>query len=478
MAKSSVVFLAPLLLAAGLAGCSFAPAYAPPKVETPAAFKEQGPWTAAAPADAAPRGGWWRVYNDPVLDDLQAQLAAANNGLASAVARYDQARALAAQARAGLFPEIDATALVQANQQSANRPLRLPVGAGPSRYDNDQIGLSTNYEIDLWGRLRNLAAASRAQAQASAADLQSAELSLRAELANDYMSLRGADAQLKLLKDTVDAYSRAFDLTQARHEGGASSGLDVGRAETQLRTAQAQIPDVAAQRALYEHAIAVLVGRPASVFSIAAADGGPAIPKTPAGAPSALLQRRPDIAAAERRAAAANAQIGVARAAFFPTITLGLAGGYEDAGGVNLLSAPNSFWTLGPGVVAPLFDAGRRKAGVNLAKAQFEQVSADYRQAVLAAFQNVEDQLTLNNQLADEASQQALAAAAARKTEDLATTRYRLGAADFLEVVTAQTAALQVEQTALTVQTRRLQASVNLVRALGGGWTTGDLPKL
>jgi len=478
MAKSSVAFLAAsALTAAGLAGCSFAPAYAPPKVEIPVAFKEAGPWTAAAPADAAPRGGWWRVYNDPVLDDLQTQLAAANNGLASAVARYDQARALAAQARAGLFPEIDANATVQTNRQSFNRPLRAR-GAGLTYYDNDQLGLSTNYEIDLWGRLRNLAAASRAQAQASAADLQSAELSLRAELANDYMSLRGADAQLKLLKDTVDAYSRAYDLTQARHEGGASSGLDVGRAETQLRTAQAQIPDLAAQRALYEHAIAVLVGKPASVFQVAATDGGPAIPKTPAGAPSALLQRRPDIAAAERRAAAANAQIGVARAAFFPTVTLGLAGGYQTAGGVNLFSAPNSFWTLGPGVVAPLFDEGRRKAGVNFAKAQFEQVSADYRQAVLAAFQNVEDQLTLNNHLADEASQQALAVTAARKTEDLATTRYQLGAADFLEVVTAQTAALQVEQAALTVRTRRLQASVNLVRALGGGWTANDLPKL
>jgi multidrug efflux system outer membrane protein len=478
MGKSAIAFLAaPVLAAVGLAGCSFAPAYAPPKVETPVAYKEIGPWTPAAPADAAPRGGWWRVYNDPVLDGLQAQLAAANNGLASAVARYDQARALAAQAHAGLFPEIDANGAVQANRQSLNRPLRTG-GVGPTYYDNDQLGLSTNYEIDLWGRLRNLAAASRDQAQASAADLQSAELSLHAELANDYMALRGADAQLKLLKDTVDAYSRAYDLAEARHEGGASSGLDVDRAETQLRTATAEIPDVAAQRALYEHAIAVLVGRPASVFSIAAIVGGPAIPSVPVNAPSTLLQRRPDIAAAERRAAAANAQIGVARAAFFPTITLGLAGGYQTAGGVNLFSAPNSFWTLGPGVVAPLFDEGRRKAAADFAKAQFNQVSADYRQTVLVAFQNVEDQLTLSNQLAGEASQQALAVTAARKTEDLAMTRYRLGAAEYLEVVIAQTAALQLEQTALTVQTRRLQASVNLVRALGGGWTTGDLPKL
>ncbi len=479
MAKSAVAVLlaAPLLAGMGLAGCSLAPAYAPPTVETPVAFKEVGPWSPAAPADAAPRDGWWRVYNDPVLDGLQAQLEAANNGLASAVARYDQARALAAQAGAGLFPEIDFSGVAQALRQSQNRPLRTG-GAGPNNYDNEQIALGVNYEIDLWGRLRNLAAASRDQAQASAADLQSAELSLRADLANNYMALRGADAQLKLLKDTVAAYSRAYDLTQARHEGGASSGLDVGRAETQLRTAKAQIYDLAAQRALYEHAIAVLVGKPASAFAVAAVDNGPAIPHVPASAPSALLQRRPDIAAAERRAAAANAQIGVARAALFPTITLGLTGGYQDAGGINLLQAPNSFWTLGPGVVAPVFDEGRRQAAAAAAKAQFNQVSADYRQAVLAAFQNVEDQLALNNQLAGEASEQALAVTAAQKTQDLALTRYQLGAASFLEVVTAQTAALQVEQSALTVQTRRLQASVNLVRALGGGWTTADLPKL
>ncbi|MDB5460301.1 MAG: heavy metal efflux outer membrane protein CzcC family [Caulobacteraceae bacterium] len=478
MAKPSAAVLAAPLMALGLAGCSLAPAYAPPAIPAaPVAFKETGPWTPAAPADAAPRGGWWTVYGDPVLDGLEARLGSANNSLASAVARYDQARALAAQARAGLFPELDGTGAVQTNRQSQNRPLRIN-GAGVDTYDNEQIGLAVNYEIDLWGRLRNLAAASRAQAQASAADLQSAELSLRAELANDYMALRGADAQLRLLTDTVAAYSRAYDLARARHEGGAASGLDLYRAETQLRAARSQIPDVAAQRALYEHAIAVLVGQTASGFTIARADAAPAPPTVPVNAPSTLLQRRPDIAAAERRAAAANAQIGVARAAFFPTVTLGLAGGYQSAGGVNLISAPNSFWTLGPGVVAPLFDAGRRRAAERFVRAQFDQAAADYRQAVLAAFQNVEDQLALNNQLGGEAAEQALAVLAARKTEDLATTRYQLGAATYLEVVTAQTAALQVEQQALAVQTRRLQASVNLVRALGGGWTTSDLPRL
>jgi multidrug efflux system outer membrane protein len=471
MARSLVACAAVLFLA----GCSFAPAYAPPATTAPVAFKELGPWTPASPADAAPRDGWWKVYGDPVLDDLQAQMPTANNSLASAVARYDQARALAAQARAGLVPEINAVGAAQTNRQSFNRPLRVG-GAGQNTYDNEQIGLSVNYELDFWGRLRNLAAASHAAAQASAGDLAGVELGLRAELANDYMALRGADAQLRLLNDTVAAYSRAFELTSARHEGGASSGLDVGRAETQLRTARAQIPDLTAQRALYEHAIATLIGKPASSFAIAAVTAAPAPPGVPVTAPSVLLQRRPDIAAAERRAAAANAQIGVARAAFFPTITLGLAGGSQSAGGVNLLQAPNNFWTLGPTMVAPLFDGGRRKATEAYVRAQFDQASADYRQAVLAAFQNVEDQLVLNNQLASMAEEQALAVKAAVRTQDLALTRYRLGAAEYLEVVTAQTAALLIEQQALVVQTRRLQASVNLVRALGGGWQASDLP--
>jgi multidrug efflux system outer membrane protein len=471
--------LRPAALAATLllGACSFAPPYAPPTVETPVAYKEAGPVTpAAGGADAVAQDGWWKVYGDPVLDGLEAELPRANASLASAVARYDQARALAAQAGAALIPEVDVTGALQTNRQSTKRPLRVG-GAGLNQYDNDQFGLATNYELDLWGRLRNLAASSRAQAQASAADLAGAELSLRAELANDYMALRGADAQLKLLTDTVTAYTRAYDLTQTRHQGGAASGLDEDRAETQLRTAKAQIPDVEAQRALYEHAIAVLVGKPASVFSIAPSAASPPAPRTPVTAPSTLLQRRPDVAAAERRAAAANANIGVAKAAYFPTVTLGLSGGYQDAGGVNLLQAPNSYWTLGTTLVGPLFDGGRRRAQVRGAKAQFDQAAADYRQTVLGAFQNVEDQLALNNRLAEESAEAALAVTAARKTADLALTRYQLGAANYLEVTTAQEAALQIEQSALTVQTRRLQASVNLVRALGGGWNSSELPK-
>jgi NodT family efflux transporter outer membrane factor (OMF) lipoprotein len=375
-------------------------------MDAPTAFKEGGPMTPGAAGGASLQRTWWTVYGDQTLDALEAELGKANPSLASAVARYDQARALAAQAGAALIPEVDAVGAVQANRQSRNKPLRVN-GAGPNQYDSEQLGVVVNYELDLWGRIRNTIAASTHQAQASAADLRGVELSLQAQLADDYMALRGADAQLRLLQDTVTAYGRAYDLTRTRHQGGAASGLDEGRAETQLRTARALIPDVRAQRALYEHAIAVLVGRTASGFSIPASQAAPSPPRTPVTAPSALLQRRADVAAAERRAAAANDQIGVAKAAYFPTVTLGLNGGYQDAGGVNLLQAPNSYWALGPSFVAPLFDGGRRKAQVRYTEAQFAQSVADYKQTVLGAFQDVEDQLALNNQLADEADEQA-----------------------------------------------------------------------
>jgi len=458
-------------LAFQLSGCSMAPTYVAPSLGTPApeAFKEIGPWTPAEPADTTSRGAWWTVYGDQGLNGLEARLDAQNPTLTAALARYDEAHQLANQARSSLFPEIDGTGHATRNRQSDSRPLRN--GAGPDYYNDDLVGGSISYEFDLWGRVRNLVAASKADAQASAADLASIHLSLQAELADDYLALRGLDAQSKLLSDTVQAYQKALDLTQELHGGGAVSGLDVGRARTQLSTAKAAMTDIGAQRALYEHAIASLVGERASTFDLPAVVTLLPQPQVPVTAPSVLLQRRPDVAAAERRAYSANRRIGVAKAAYFPTITLDASGGYETAGqGVNLLGAGSSFWTLGPAAALPLFDAGRRKAVVKQAQAQFDEASANYRATALTAFQQVEDQLALCNRLAAEATDQQAASQSAQETEDLSLIRYKDGAVDYLEVVIAQAAALDAERSLIILNARRLQASVDLVKALGGGW--------
>ena len=454
--------------ALALAGCSLAPPYAPPATPLAAAFKEQGPWTPAAPADAQARGQWWAMFSDPVLDGLEVRAETANPNLAAAVAAYDQARALAAQARAGLVPEIDGSALANRQRRSHNAPLRV---GGADEFTTNQAGVSLAYEIDLWGRLRNLARGAGERAQASAADLRSMRLSLQAELADDYLTLRGLDAQLRLLRATETAYARALDLTQILHNGGNATGLDVARAQTQLSSIKAQITDVGAQRALMEHAIAALVGESASVFSLAPVDAALPQPKVAVSAPSTLLQRRPDIAAAERRAAAANADVGVARAALFPALTLDGSAGWQSAGGINLLQAPNTMWLLGPQLVGAIFDGGRRAAGVRASRAAFEEAGANYRATVLNAFRDVEDEMALANRLAAEAKDQADAVAAARRSVELANIRYKEGAATFLDVVTAQTAALTAEQAAIQLATRRLQASVDLTRALGGAWS-------
>ncbi|RAK60553.1 RND transporter [Phenylobacterium hankyongense] len=459
--------LAAVSTAAMLSACSLAPPYAPPTIAVAPTYKELGPWTPAAPADAQPRGVWWAMFSDPVLDDLEARVEKANPDLAAAAAAYDQANALTAQARAGLFPELDGGALTQDTHRSDNAPLRT---GGPNNYAANQVGVSLAYELDLWGRVRNLVAASGDRAQASAADLQSVRLSLQAALADDYLALRSLDAQDRLLRDTAGAYARALQLTQVLHDGGAATGLDVGRAQTQLSTAKALISDVGAQRALYEHAIAALVGESASQFSLAPTTAALPQPHVPVSAPSLLLQRRPDVVAAERRAAAANAQIGVARAALFPSLTISGSSGWQSSGGIDLIAAPNTFWMIGPQLLGAIFDGGRRKAGVQQARAVFDQASAEYRATVLNAFRGVEDQLALSNRLAVEAQDQQEATQAAQRTEALALTSYRQGASTYLDVVTAQTAALQAERAVIVLNSRRLQASVDLVRALGGGW--------
>jgi multidrug efflux system outer membrane protein len=460
-----------------LAGCATAPAYTVPQVAAtmPETYKEIGPWTPAAPADQAARGEWWTAFGDPLLDDLQGRLLKANPSLAAALARYDQARALFAQARADQYPQVGLQGGLSRSRESANRP----GGEGLAVTGNDILaGGTISYELDLWGRVRNEVAAGKAEAQASAADLASARLSLQAQLADAYLSLRSLDAQAKVLDEAVTSYTRALALTKARHDGGVVSGIDVGQAQTQLQTALAAQSEVLGQRALYEHAIASLVGEPASNFSVAVAPSLPALPATPVSTPSVLLQRRPDVAAAERRAYEANRNIGVARAAYFPTITLGASGGFETTSlHQSLISTPSSFWSLGPAAAVALFDGGRRKAAVAQARGVFDESSANYRSTVLAAFQQVEDNLALLNRLAQEADQEQAALEAARRTEAFALTRYRQGAVTYLDVVTAQAASLDAQRAAIVLQARRLQASVDLVRALGGGWSTADLPK-
>ena len=456
-----------------LSGCSLAPVYHEPTVNVNVDAWKDSPWQPARPAETLARGNWWEAYGDKVLNGLEGQIEHANPNLASALARYDQANAYLNQLHAGLYPSIDAGANLTQNRQSDDRPLR---GANqPDVYAANTIGLGANYELDLWGRVRNQVTAGKASAQAEAADVESVRLALHAQLADNYVRLRGIDAQIKLLNDTVDAYARALDLTKNRHAGGIASGLDVARADTQLRSVRAEVADIGAQRAIYEHAIASLVGQPAMNFSLTSSEGDLAVPVIPTGLPSTLLQRRPDIAAAERRAAAANASIGVARAAYYPSFSLGLSGGFQNTGAANLLSAPYSFWSIGPGMLLNLFDGGLRDAKVVQARAALDQAGADYRAVALAAFQQVEDDLAMLkfDRIAEQ--EQGEAVKSATMTLNLALNRYREGAVNYLEVVTAQASALQTRRGALDLHTRQLRTSVDLVRALGGGWSSVEL---
>jgi outer membrane protein, multidrug efflux system len=457
-----------------LQGCSLAPTYKVPAIAIPANYKEQGMWMLASPQDAAPRGDWWRVFQDPVLDRLEGRIEDSNPTLAQALAIYDAAQADAAAAASATSPFVTLGASDTANQQSQARPLRG--NSEPNQYCAATIAMSLNYEVDFWGRVRNEVAAGKAEAQASSADLATAKLSLQTQLARDYVSLRGFDAQAQLLAETTAAFQRALDLTETRRAGGIASGLDVDRASTQLSDAKTAAEEVTAARALLEHAIATLIGEPASVFTLPAQVPLVFIPETPVGLPATLLQRRPDIAAAERRVFAANAQIGVERAAFFPTITLGATGGFQDTNQIDLLSLPYSIWSVGPALVLPLFEGGLRHARVARARAEFAAAAAQYRGTVLAAFQQVEDGLSQLSDLSLAAEDAEAALKTARAAQALATASYEEGAINYLNVIVAQTTALSTAIDVIGLQTRRQTADVALISALGGGWQTSQLP--
>lgn len=466
---STIQLASSMLCVSMLIGCSETPVYETPTIPAPAAYKGgAGIWQPAQPADKLPRGDWWKAYKAPMLDNLVVRLDAANADLAAAMAHFDQATAYATQARAGYFPTVSAGSYMTRNEQSQNRALRSKTQ--PDVYGDNSVGLMANYEVDLWGHVRNQVAAGEAGAQAAAADLESIRLSLRAELVNDYLALRMLDAQSKLMSDEIDAYAKALELTQNRFRGGIDSAMDVSRAKVQLETAKAKVSDIAASRALYEHAIATLIGESASGFFIAPAVVDIQLPAIPVGVPATLLQRRPDIAAAERRLAEANARVGVSKTAFFPSINLTAAAGYESTYQSAWLTAPNIFWSIGPSALLTIFDAGRRESVVAQADAAFKVAGAQYRSTVLHAFQEVEDNLSLLNDLSEESIALDDAVADTRHTLDIAMNRYREGIVSYLEVVTAQASAQQVQLDELSLRRRKLQASVNLIRALGGGW--------
>src|ERR1700691_3711018 len=408
-----------------LGACSLAPPLKDPNIPTTDAYKELGPWTQAQPADRLPRDSWWRLYDNAELDELEKKLIAGNPTLAAALANYAQARALADQARAGLFPTLGVNASATRNRESSNAPLRGPTT--PTYYNANTLGGSVSYELDLWGQIRNEVAAGEANAAASAADLENARLSLIAQLVQDYIQLRSLDRNSAILDETVKAYARALSLTEQRHDAGIAPGLDVTQAQTQLDAARSQTAQTLAQRALMEHAIAALLGVSASTFSIDTEIVAIEVPHIPSGVPSTLLQRRPDIAAAQRRMIAANANIGVARAAYFPTLTLGAQGGFQSTSSSNWLSAPNSFWAIGPNALLSVFDGGLRRAQVAQARAEFDASAASYRGTVVTAFQQVEDSLATLNHYHDASAEERAAVNAAQRTLNFAMALYKQG---------------------------------------------------
>ena len=460
-------YLAAAAALALLAGCDMAPDYRRPEMAAAApAFKESKDWKQAAPADALPRGAWWQIFKDADLDRLEKRLEDGNQTLQQALALHEQAVAQARIAGAAQLPQLNYNTSINRDQRSRNAALQVH----PNLYNDVLAQGSLSWEIDLWGRVRNLTAAAERRADASAADLAAAKLALEAELAASYLSLQGLDALQEMLDRTVSADQEALDYTKRRHDGGAAAQVDVDEAELQVANAKTQATNNRLQRAQLEHAIAILLGEAPADFSLPPRSLQAVPPSIAVGLPSSLLERRPDIAAAERRVAAANADIGVARAAFFPQFDLAAIGGVESAFPHTLLNSASTLWAVGPQVSGPIFDAGARDAATDVAFAAFNQAAAYYRQTVLGAYREVEDSLTALRRLEEESATQGTALDAARRALTQAQTRYKGGLATYLEVITAQNAALAAESGAIDVQSRRMNAAVNLIQALGGGW--------
>jgi outer membrane protein, multidrug efflux system len=465
-----------LMLLGPLAGCSLAPSYTPPQMALPASYKGTGPFALANPEAQLAQGDWWNMFGDEQLNHLEASLNAANPNLQAAEETYTQARDIVGEARSQLFPQLSAQAYGSKNRQSEHRLFRA-AGAGPSEEGSLGYGAALSWEPDFWGEIRNRTNYAKANAQATAAMVASARLSLEIELANDYMALRGLDSEHAVYTKTLAYYGEALKITKLRFAGKIAAGLDVERAQNQLSSAQAADTDIQAQRGVLEHAIAVLAGENPSTFSLPAEGlASLAIPRIPVGVPSALLQRRPDIAQSERQMAAENAAIGVARAAFYPNIQLSANAGFQDDAFGGLASLPNSLWSIGASAALPLFEGGLRRAEEQQSKSAFTQAADNYRATVLQAFREVEDQLLLTNSLVSENTQQQDALKAALKVQDLALRLYTNGLDNYLSVTVAQVAALSAELATVQVQTRQLQAAAGLIGAVGGGWSTADLP--
>ena len=463
-------------------GCDKAPKYAKPTAATPPAYKELTPdmfketndWKFARPNDAVIRGKWWEMFNDPQLNSLEEQLNTANQNIAVADANFRAARAFVKESRSQYFPTVTTSPSIIVSRQSA---ASTHSNVSPGRQSvNYTLPFDATWEPDFWGRIRNTVVASTSEAQASAADLQNVRLSVEAELAFDYYQLRSLDTEKRLLDTTTAAYQQQLELTRVRFQTGLASDEDVAQAETQLKTTEAQATDLGIARAQFEHAVAVLTGQPPAAFSLAATPSGAQPPAIPVGLPSQLLERRPDIAAAERRVAESNAEIGVTRAAFYPSLTLSATAGLESTSIASWFTWPARFFSLGPTLSQTLFDKGRRKAATEVAYAQYEGTVASYRQTVLTAFQEVEDNLAALRILSRELDEQNDAVASSQRALSVANERYKSGIDSYLNVITAQTALLNNQRTAVNLQMQQMTASVELIKALGGGWDNTELP--